>query len=194
MRTSSYVAIGILWNFSIAVQCEEISGSVLKRDGFYVSPETNKLYVVVAGVKFLAEGKDGPPKFDEELCFGVCSSSSSEVELAWPKDKEKLCLIILRDAQGEEIAKTSLGKTIGKHFGDLRDFGKERTVPIFASSKSGPSPFLFRPCDIFRIKKPGQYILQLEFQFYQKVSRGALSEMKLMHVPVFSVPIIRDPG
>jgi hypothetical protein len=107
------------------------------------------------------------------------SSDDSLIFLPWttnkpawivvPTEPEYAYQVELFDTNGVAMPKTDLGKKAGTKFFDFDSTAYEKGITIkhLHAQKIGEvtdSPFLFRPSDLFKVEKPGNYTLRIRFQ------------------------------
>ena len=153
-----------------------------------VSGMTNGLCVAVCGqrgpgVIFVMTE---PIRFNDELVWGAFSTNG-EVELMYPNPDFGI-MVRMWGPDGKEVRRTALGKTYGSKFDEIgsyrpgRAMGHVRTVrPLspheaeygfparFLPAPDPEAPFRINratPKDLFKIKKPGIYTLEIQMQMF----------------------------
>jgi hypothetical protein len=104
---------------------------------------------------------------DKYLTFAVWCTNGS-VLVGVPPQREYAFQVELYDSDGITVAKTEAGKKVGSKFDDFDESVLKRNKVNLPASKRGELDawsLMFRPIDLFKIDKPGRYILRIRFQF-----------------------------
>jgi hypothetical protein len=121
---------------------------------------------------------------DLRLCFSIWTTdkigTTNRLNVVFPANPENAYQVELFDANGVAIPKTEMGKKVGTKF---LDFGPDSFVlhatgpderhgvkaQLAGVTEKAWNPYgqmfiMFRPSDLFDIKDPGNYMLQIRFQ------------------------------
>jgi hypothetical protein len=142
-----------------------------------VSDETNGLYIVVSAWRHTGSSFSPvfsePIRFDDELVW-MPSSSIGEVNVNY-KGPVYCVQIKMYDTNNDEVAKTLLGNVYGSKFDQFRPGDYAGTILATGNNHFdkrildrglGGRP-LPAPGDLFKIKKPGIYTLEVKIQLLQ---------------------------
>jgi hypothetical protein len=103
---------------------------------------------------------------------------TGRVELAYPKPEYGV-KIKMTGPDGREVSKTTLGKSFGSKFDQLREFTDSRLDCIDAWGPYRENPGLGggrplpRPEDLFKMRDPGAYTLTVEMQMFHRAAPGS---------------------
>jgi hypothetical protein len=110
---------------------------------------------------------------------------------------ESLYKLELFDENGAAVEKTETGKKVETKFDDFAESKAEREIRanFLADRKGGADAWLemIRPSDLFAIKKPGKYTLQIWFQivtFHRTGPEPGQFERKLIRFPSLDYPLV----
>ena len=137
-------------------------------------PLTNGIYVVVIASK-TESITNTPFRFDNDLVW-MPFHDSGEVKLLYPLDPSYLVKTRMLDPDGKEVPKTSLGKKYGSKFDQWRGFKDTRLQPISAWGSYQANPglgggnVLSSPKELFEMKKPGIYTMEVQLQLFQQIA------------------------
>lgn len=164
----------------------------IQASGLGVSAVTNGFRLVIAAKR------QGPSarvivtndviRFDDDLLWMPFSETNS-VELSCPLDLAYLVRMRMTDASGNEVPKTSIGRRCGSKFDQLRTVRDTRVYPCIAEGPYKENPELigvtdFRdrpvngvsksltPSDLFRMERPGIYVLEIQLQMFYPNSKS----------------------
>ena len=150
---------------------------------------------------------------DLKLCFSIWTTNKTwapnNLHAVFPTQPEYAYQVELFDTNGIAVPKTDVGKKVGTRFLDfdinsfvLRSTGPDKTngvdsQRILVSEKVWPYEMLtiFRPSDLFKIEKPGDYILQIRFQiltFRRTGPNRGDNTNDLIRFPPFNYPLVKQ--
>jgi hypothetical protein len=134
-----------------------------------------------------------------DLLVFLTWSTNAPTSFVVPAEPEYAYQVELLDSNGVAVQKTELGKKIGEKFFDFSFSAAEKGVKIIHmhASKVGDmtsAPLLFRPKDLFKIEKPGNYKLLIRFQILTfprtGPGRGEYTN-DLIRFPVLVYPLVK---
>ena len=136
---------------------------------------------------------------DDWLVFLPWTTQSNKVWIVVPAEPEYAYKIDLLDTNGLSLPKTPPGKRTGSKFDEFDAHPLKHGIGIkrlTAGKMDGvtSSPLLFRAADMFKIEKPGRYVLRVQFQILvfprTGVGRGAYTN-KLIRFPPLDYPLVK---
>jgi len=149
-----------------------------------LSQPTNGVYLVIGGFHHDLVGimTNKPMRFDDRLVF-LTFCDTGKIELSYPLDPAYGVKINMTDANGKEVSKTGLGKRFGSKFDRLHSVTDTRPYPILAwgaykdNLGLGGARFFesypvngrvsdLTPKDLFEMKEPGVYTLEIQMQMF----------------------------
>lgn len=164
--------LGLLWE-----ECSYGAG---------ISAATNGVYLVVTAVRDGAVVTNEPIHIDDRLLW-ITFCDTGKIELSHPIDVEYGVRIRMRDAQGNDVPKTSMGKSFGSKFDRLKSILDTGVYPAIAwgaysnNLGCGGGKFLPQPGKLFEIDKPGIYNLEIQMQMFLYVpSRDPVERSKTL--------------
>jgi hypothetical protein len=162
---------------------------------------------------------------DNKLCFSIWTTNkiqaasgirvTNSLNVIFPTQPEYAYQVELFDTNGIAIPKTEAGKKVGTKFLDfntnsfvLRSSGPEgysgpggrfgvKAQMTIVREKAWPYEMLliFRPSDLFKIEKPGKYVLRIRFQVIAfprtGIKRGDYTK-NLIRFPPLDYPLTKD--
>jgi hypothetical protein len=139
---------------------------------------------------------------EQEIAYEILNAGTNSTVIFQPEDHRYLYRVDLFDANGNPVAKTKLGESVGSRFDEL-----ERTVRFKRSAGSltffqtstneiktwrirvdrgASAPVLASPAALFEIHQTGIYKLQLQVQCYKS---GTNNLVQLLRFPPVEVPV-----
>lgn len=111
--------------------------------------------------------------FDQRLLLKAFCSTGA-VELNYPRDPSYGVKIKMLSPDGKEAVKTSQGRKFGSKFDRLKSYSDTQMFPESADEAYEKNPnlggagiFLPAPMELFQMKKPGIYSLEIEMQMFR---------------------------
>lgn len=154
--------------------------------GAGISAATNGVYLVVTAARDGAMVTNEPIHIDDRLLW-MTFCDTGKVELSHPVDGAYGVRIRMRDGQGNDVPKTSLGKSFGSKFDRLKSILDTGVYPVIAwgaysnNLGCGGGKFLPQPGKLFEIDKPGIYNLEIQMQMFLYVpSRDPVERSKTL--------------
>lgn len=135
---------------------------------------------------------------DDMLDF-VPWTTNNYGQLVVPIDPEYAYQVTLLDANGVAVPKTALGRKTGTKFFDFDADAHKENIPTKSlratevGHVTGTLP-LFRPDDLFKIEKPGNYTLQIRFQILTFPRTGPARRdytNELIRFPILNYPLVQ---
>ena len=169
-----------------------------------LSLQTNGIYLAISGWPPDADGivTNEPIRFDKLLVF-MPFCDTSKVELIYPLDPAYGVKIEMIAPGGKEAPRTTLGKRFGSKFDRLHSITDTRPYPIDAGGSYrdneglGGARFFnnypvgtvqpaLTPRDLFEMKAPGVYTLEIQMQMFRfdPKSTNAWNEELIRFSPV----------
>jgi len=162
---------------------------------------TNGLDLVVHGIR----KNKGPItndtiRFDDKLLYQTFCKTG-KVELQMSTDHAYDIRLRMIDKNGRTIAPTSLGKTFGSRYGES-ETAKNRKVAIhFAWGAYEDNPylgggkFLPSPQDLFHMKQPGGYTIEIEMKMIrvEKFPDNTTRSRSVVYFPVLKLKVEKPP-
>ncbi len=112
-------------------------------------------------------------RFDDKIAWCVFFKDG-KMEINYP-DAIHGVKIKMLDSDGNELAKTELGKSFGSKWEHLHSYKNTKLGSIDAWGEYNPYQnwrFLSPPQDLFVIKKPGIYTLEIQMQMFRHSGSG----------------------
>ena len=112
------------------------------------------------------------------ITYGFLSTNTAGVLLALPKE-EYLCKIRCTSDKGVPVPRRRSQPALGARFADLKTYSLDKVqrlrggpVLVRALPGGGVGHSLPAPAEVFDIKAPGRYQLELQFQVFEPTARG----------------------
>jgi hypothetical protein len=159
-------------NKHIAIFCAICLTSSSRAFGTGLSETNNGLFLAVSGEH---SGINEPVRFSERLVWlPFCSTNTGRnyVELQYPSAKYGMKIKMVAP-DGKEVPKTSLGETFGSKWEKLHDFKDSKLNGVLAYGPyqpdigAGGGRPLPSPEDLFEMKQPGVYTLEIQMQMFR---------------------------
>jgi hypothetical protein len=149
---------------------------------------------------------------DGELIFGVWTTNTNDFSVYVPYEPEYAYECELYDSNGAALPKTPYAKRFGTRYFDLdTSFSNKgaklrREYPLHEQDLPGQYLFLrkpdvgngyiiYTPNDLFIIKNPGKYTLEIRFQIIVRTGRGRDMAAHIVRFPPLEYPIVKaDTG
>jgi len=181
-----------------------LTGCILSADALAVglSNTNSGIYVAVMARRASEPGVivyGDPIRFDDGLFWcPFCTAGSAMLSYPSPSYGVKVKMI---GADGVEVPKTRLGKTFGSKWDRLHSYKDDHLRPVEAQghydARGGGygGPFLPSPVDLFEMKKPGTYTLEMEIQLFRYTASLDLGAWKtnLVHLSAIRLNVEKPP-
>ena len=140
-----------------------------------------------AGVRIQSSFKSGNGIHRQTvLYFGTTNANTSWEQIAYVPPKYEIFDVVLLDAAGKEVSKTSLGKKYGvlpekrSKFSDRPVRGPKRWQGMMPSAELDAQVEHFNLCDLFEMpESPSVYTLLIEVRVLRAVGDGKLQIERL---------------
>lgn len=161
---------------------------------YFTSPSNNGLNLVLFSQELYvhperssAEGID----WQDSLVFALRTLTNQSSVVICSKSLDYWWKIELWDANGKLVPKTRSGTSVGKYF-ERPQIPRTEIRRLEVDSSQEPTMTLVRPSDLFRISKPGKYIMSITLKVIQLVDTGAaLPEPKTILLGPVKIPVRR---
>jgi len=170
-----------------------------------LSAPTNGVYLAVVGWTHFGESKLGPNTneiipFDSQLGW-LPFSNTGMVRVWFPSEPAYLAKVKMFDSDGKEVSKTSVGKSFGSKWSGLHDYRDAKCEFVFARGSYqdnrdlGGCNFLSTPKELFKMKKPGIYTMEIEMQMFRYVATTNVDEWSrnLIHFSPIKIKVEKPP-
>lgn len=162
-------------NYQITVLLLTFMGLAANICAAGISSTTNGVYLVVGAARHALAITNEPIQFDDRLVW-MAYCDTGKIELSCPLDVAYGVKIKMTDTNGMDVAKTAMGKQFGSKFENLHKITDSKVYPELAwgSFKEnlgmGGARFLPTPKELFQIKTPGIYTLEIQMQMFRYVA------------------------
>ena len=149
------------------------------------------------------------PTVSDEIVYGFNSAGTNEIYLFLAPLHPRayhLCRVEMTDTNGQPHAKTPIAIELNANFwtqtnvfnaGELKKLKPEwkHLTPNIASPRSfgGIAHHFYKPEQLFKIEKPGKYILKLEFQVIKAVEYRPGAAAYVITFPPIEIQIVKNP-
>ena len=147
----------------------------------------------------VSDENDATNSTPDQRLFFTLWYSNGPVHVACPPHPQYSYKAELFDANGVATAKTYLGKVVGSKFDAFADSSLEKKMRANTEAlKKSDLPvwsLMFRPIDLFKIDKPGHYILRLWFQIvvFQRTGPNPGDFVRrLIRFPALDYPLVQS--
>lgn len=154
-------------------------------DGFYVG---------LTGSNGTSASTTNNIAVNDNLIYGIWRTSTNNHAIVYmPQAVEYAYRAELFDTNGVAAPKTKLGKRVGSNFLQLNATFSNRAARLRRTTAMDMPGFggksLFRPTDLFEIKKPGRYTLQVSFQIVVRTGVGRDLTAHVVRYPPIEFPL-----
>ena len=135
---------------------------------------TNGIYVTVVGWRHGDPITNEPIRFDDKLVW-MPFCNTGKVAVWFPPDAAYGVKIRMRGPDGKPTKKTRLGERFGSKWDKLHSYKDAKLQPGYAwgSYKENPGlgggSILAAPQELFQLKEPGIYTMEIEIQLFRYV-------------------------
>ena len=150
---------------------------IVKTHAVGLSTPTNDVYLAIIGWNHAGASKLGPNTnniipFDSQLAW-LPFCNTGKVIIWFPSDPKYLAKIKMFDPNGKNVSKSSMGNSFGSKWSGLNDYRDTKFQFVFAresydeNPKLGGCNFLPTPKELFKMKSPGIYTMEIDMQMFR---------------------------
>ncbi len=147
------------------------------------------------------------PTPSDVISYGFFSTGTNEIDLYIAPRRPRVyhfCRVEMMDTNGQPLAKTPIAielnstfvtqtnKLPSNAFRKLHPEWKQLTPYVASPPKEGSAAYYFyKPEQLFKIEKPGKYILKLEFQAVKPAELRPGADEYVITFPPIKIPIVK---